>query len=481
MAVNLNSPFNITNPANASAGPGAYSDNMWYNITELKQPIVQMMLMERFKLLSVWRPFVPTQLAFNHPNGALAEEMTFKGIYSMEPNTAPVGTRQIWFGSNYTDTYSQKVVFEHYADKVAIHEYDDKINYFRRNGQSEAGMLPIVRDLLAESVTTALDILARNAHFETPRSHWISGGTVNHGETPDFSGITETDVFDLNLGRDVWESLAYEDIPFAANPNGASGMLYCLTTPSMVKQVKNAAGSEWRSVNQYANPEMLLRYEVGTWDNTRFLQSRRNVLWNCGSIKRQAPVTQTFHPGDGAYDGLVDKVYSVGQKTGVVNGITVNNDNAVATGAGDFAVNDVVTIHKARTLDSSDPDWRGIANGVNMNDPEAFIRRIVAIDASTPTSTILYFDKPIFKEIDATWFATKAVHIHTSTYIGGPAVANGVGDPIHVLAHPPQDDAGAIWRFVWLGRFKYQLINPSYAHVVYHGATPPMFGIGTAP
>jgi hypothetical protein len=46
----------------------------------------------------------------------------------------------------------------------------------------------------------------------------------------------------------------------------------------------------------------------------------------------------------------------------------------------------------------------------------------------------------------------------------------------------PIDDANAIWRFIWRGRFKYQTFLPEMFHIVFHGGgTPPVFGIGTAP
>ena len=48
------------------------------------------------------------------------------------------------------------------------------------------------------------------------------------------------------------------------------------------------------------------------------------------------------------------------------------------------------------------------------------------------------------------------------------------------MAYPmdPIDDARAIYRFIWQGRFKYQLFNPELHHVVFHGGAAPVAGSG---
>jgi hypothetical protein len=463
----LSEPFTLADHLNAAAGPGAYSDNMWSQLESLHDVGLQMALLEKFRLTSVYRPFVPVQVAMRTDTGAIAESMSWKGIFAMEPNIDPVGRRQIWFQSNYTDTFSKQIVFNDYADKVALHRYDDLVQAYRFRGS--IGLIPIARTLLGESVTVALDVLARNAILESPFFHVIAGGSTTHGPQgvtdpyPDFSGVLATDVFDLSLGRDVWEALAYQDIPMAANPNGVSGALFCVTTPTMIKTVKADADSEWRETHLYANPGLLLRHEVGMWENVRFLTTRRNVLWNCGDITTQGVTQNDYGPGDGADDQLVDGVYSVGQTSGVVNGIELDS-------AASMEANDVITIHQTRTDDF------GVTNGVDYREGTARVRRITRISGNT-----IYLDKPLFHEFPAGSFVTKGVHIHASCYIGGPSVVNGVGEPIMMYPKEPIDDANAIWRFIWQGRFKYQQFFPEMTHVVFHGGGQPTFGIGTAP
>lgn len=464
----MQEPLTLVNPLDATQGPGVYSDNMWSNLQTLRDVGLQMALLERFRLMSVYRPFVPTTVAMRTPTGAIAEEMTVKGVFAMEPNIDPVGRKQIWFTGNYTDTFSKKITFEDHADKVVLHEYDDRVQAYLFRGQ--IGMINIARTLLGESVSVALDILARNAYLSGPRCHWIAGGDVESGMTPDFSGITETDVFDIDLGREIWEALAYADVPMASNPNGVSGTLFCVTTPSTPNVIKSAStgNSQWREANLYANPSLLLRHEVGMYDNTRFLQTRRNVLWNCGEHdlpgKGQFVTQMDYGPGDGGSPDLVDGIYRVGQDhDGIEHFIELD-------GVTGLAVNDVVTLHTRRTNDY------GVTNGVDFKDGTISNRRIVKIQGNS-----VAFDKPLTREYPAGSFLTKGTHVHCSLYIGGPGVVNGVADPIMAYPMPPIDDARAIWRFIWKGRFKFQPYEPEMWHVVFHGGKAPTFGIGVAP
>lgn len=465
----MQEPFTLANPLDAAQGPGVYSDNMWYQLESLHDVAIQMALLEKFRLASVYRPFVPTQVALRTATGAIAEEMTFKGIYELEPNTTPVGSRQIWFQGNYTDTWSKKITFDFHADKVALHRYDDMLQAYLFRGR--AGLIPIAQTLLGESVSVALDILARNAFMQVPRVHYIAGGTVYTDTTPDFSGILETDTFDLEISRDIMEAMAYADLPMAANPNGPGVAMWCITTPSATKVVKSAADSEWRETHLYADPSMLLRYEIGMWEGTRFLQTRRNVLWNCGAYdgvgQGRFTTMLDYGPGDGGSPNLVDGIFQVGQaaSTGVQNWIQL--DSVVG-----LEVNDVVTIHQTVTNDF------GVVDGVDFREGTARVRRIVDIDANTNSIT---FDKPLFHEFPAGSYVTKGTHIHASVYVGGPGVINGVGDPIMMYPMEPIDDARAIFRFIWQGKFKYQCVEPDWIHVVFHGGAAPQFGIGTAP
>ena len=122
MPTSLTNPFGLTDALNASAGPGAYSDNMWYIWESLKDPAIQLALQERYRTNSLYRPLVATTVVMRNPNGSIPESTTIKGVFDMEPGgIEPIGMRQIWLKSNYTDSFSQSIFFRHYGDKVTAH------------------------------------------------------------------------------------------------------------------------------------------------------------------------------------------------------------------------------------------------------------------------------------------------------------------------------------------------------------------------
>lgn len=459
----LSEPFTLANPLDAAQGPGAYSDNMWYKLETLKDPIIQMTLLERWRAQSVWRAFNYVQVAMRHANGALAERMTWKGVFDMEPTTDPVGTRQIWFPNNYTDTWEKEITFKTYADKVALHEYDDAVQAYLYNGR--AGLRNIARTLLGRSATVFQDILIRNAYLNHPYPRYMGGATS-------FSGIDDTATywFDPSVARDIWMDLSYNGVPLAVNPtgNGTSGMMICITTPSVIKNIQDQVGNEWYTLYLQSNPSALLRYEVGSYKNVRFIASPRNVLWNCGDIITRATLNNAYGPGDGGSPDKVDNVYTVGQSSGVNHWI----ENTITVGTS-FQVGDIVTIHRTVTSDF------GVTDGVDYREGTARRRRIVAIgDGTTGPLGALTFDRPLFHDFPAGSYITKAYDIHPSVFLAGPGgVVTGVGDPIMAYPMPPIDDARAIWRFVWKGRFDTQLFMPEVFEVVFSGGTRPSRGI----
>jgi hypothetical protein len=465
----LSEPFTLSDHTNAALGPGAYSDNMWYQLESLKDPVIQMQLLQRWRAGSIWRQYSPTQVAMRTPTGAISETMTWKGIFDMEPTPEPVGLRQIWYPNNYTDTWSKQINLLPYADKVALHEYDDRVQAYLFNGR--AGLKNIAATLLGQSATVFQDILIRNAYLDHPYPRFTGAAT-------DFSGIDDTATywFDPTIAGDIWMDLAYQGHPMAQNPNGngAGGTMICLTTPSVINNIQQQVGNEWYTLYMQANPGALLQYEVGMYKNVRYAAHPLNVLWNCGDIITRAALDNAYGPGDGAGGaGLVDGVYTVGQSTttGVVQWIENTVDVAFPVGA--FVVGDIVTIHQTVTADF------GVTDGVDYREGTARRRRIVAIgDGVTGPAGALTFDRPLYHEFPAGSFITRAQDIHPSVFMAGPGgCVTGVGQPIEAYPMDPIDDARAIWRFIWKGLFKTQLFMPEVYEVFFSGGTRPTRGI----
>lgn len=476
MPTSLTNPFGLSNALDASTGPGAYSDNMWYIWETLKYPALQMALQERYRANSLYRPLVSTTVVMRTPGGAIAESMTIKGIFDMEPNgIEPIGMRQIWLKSNYTDTFSQSVRFQHFGDKVTAHKYDAAVQAFLYRGK--AGLIPMARTQLGQSVTINLDIQARNAYMAGPRSHFSDPDNVT--SFADISQAGAVGVYNLNENRDIWMDLSYEDVPMSVSPLGNQvGTMVCVTTPSIIREIieqARAAGGGWIEVIKYARPEEALRYEVGTFDNIRFIAARRNVLWNCGTIVAQMATAENYNAADGATAELVDGVYQVGQpaSAGVKNYIELTSLGAGSIA--DFAKNDMVTIH-TRRFATVPTDGKGVLNGVDYREGTAKLRRIVEIDVANAR---ISFDKPLFYEFPAGSFVTKAEHIHPSTYVAGAeAVINAVAEPINFVEPDAIDDLKAIWRFAWDGYYGMQVYRPEVFRTMFSSGRTPRWGTG---
>lgn len=479
MPTSLTNPFGLTNALDASTGPGAYSDNMWYKWESLKDPAIQMALQERYKTNSLYRALVATTVVMRNPNGSIPESMTVKGVFDMEPNgVEPIGMRQIWLKSNYTDAFSQSIRFNHFGDKVVAHKYDSAVQAYLYRGTP--GLIPMARTMLGQSVTVNLDIQSRNAYLSGPRMHYSDPTNVTS-----FANISQSagrGKYNLAENRDIWMDLTYEDVPMASSPLGNSvGTLICVTTPSVIREIieqVRAIGGDWIDVVKYANPEMALRYEVGSFDNVRFIAARRNVLWNCGTITVQMATAEAYNAADGATAQLVDGVYQVGQPAaaGVRNYIELS---ALTTGTiADFHVNDMVTIH-TRRFATAPTDGKGVLNGVDYREGTAKLRRVVEVDT---TNSRIAFDKPLFYEFPAGSFVTKAEHIHPSTYVAGPeGVINAVAEPINFVEPDAIDDLKAIWRFAWDGYYQQQVYRPEVFRTMFSAGRTPRWGVGVAP
>jgi hypothetical protein len=142
-------------------------------------------------------------------------------------------------------------------------------------------------------------------------------------------------------------------------------------------------------------------------------------------------------------------VYAVGQQSGVLKYITV----ASATG---FAVGDLVTIHRTRT------NANGVTNGVDYTEGSAENRIIRKISGAQ-----ISFDKPIMEDLATNLgggvyaYMTKARHIHTAAFIGGPGgVALGVGIAPELHTPAVVDDREAMHRFSWDATIKYAPYTP---------------------
>jgi len=294
-----------------------------------------------------------------------------------------------------------------------------------------------------------LDILVRNAFVDAPFA-------LYRGTASDMAGLGASDVYDPSDGQKVWKYMANRNVPFANDPTGVGGAtLLAISTPTVIFDIQNHENdSLWKSVIEYSQPEKALRYEVGAWTGVRYLQTVRNVLFNCGTITAQTQLAVAITPGDGAA-ATVDSVYTVGQASGVTRYATVDD----VTG---FSIGDILTIHKTRT------NSYGVTNGVDPTEGTMRHRRVISLDTD---NNRIAFDKPFLDDFDIDDYVTLGRDIQMTAFVAGPAIAAGIGQAPQVYALDPIDDLQATYRFTWDAYLKYQLYRVEYGEVVYSAGT----------
>lgn len=442
-----------------------YSDNPWEVMDRNQRVWYDPELATMYRRNAVFSP----TLNFVKNNGSVrASKMVMNQQLDPHPDTSQLANRQIWMPASHIDSRQIEVEFKRHGGKVAMHKYDDLVTYWKQNNR--AGIRRIIRGALGFHMVSVLDLIARDAYvggaLDTGYEMYVGGGS-------DFSGITTQDLFELNIGLDIWLGMTLRDVAVAQGPSGAQNNILCYTTPSVIYDIQKGTGSdEWIAVNQYEGRAQALRYEVGTYKNIRFVQSPRLVLWNCGALIAQGSVDAAITAGDGSPDPdtptKVDGTYLTGQSSdGITHYISVGS---WGTGSlADIDVGDMVTIHVTRTADY------GITNGVDFKEGTAHVRRVVGKSA-TPDQLVL--DKPIMVDMDTDLgggvyaYVTKGRHIHASVFVGGPqGIVSGVAQPPRMYTPDPIDDFESIYRFSWDAYLGHQPYAPEVFEVVLSAGT----------
>lgn len=449
-----------------------YSDNPWEVIDKNQRTWYDPDLIALFRQSAL---FTPTIQFVKNLGDLRATKMVMSQLLDPHPDYTALAVRQIWMPASHVDSRQLEITFSRYGGKVAYTVYDDMVTYWRQNNAE--GIRQIMRGALGQHQLDVLDLLARNAYIKGALD---SGYTLFQGGGTAFDDITTTNTFDLNVALDIWLGMSMRGVASAMGTNGTTNNIICYTTPSVIYDIQKGtnAHDEWISVNQYQGMNNLLRYEVGSYKNVRFVQSPKLVLWNCGTVTAQGSVTTAIHAGDGApnpANAKVDNLWEVGQTSaGIVNYISVGS---WGTGTlADINVNDMITIHTTRTSSF------GVTNGVNPFEGTAQTRRVVSKTAS-PDHIVL--DRPIMTDMSSDLgggvyaYVTKGRNIHASIFVGGPnAIVSGVAAPPRFHTPPPVDDFEMVQRFSWDAYLGYQVYAPEVFEVVFSAGTTRVKGTG---
>ena len=367
-----------------------------------------------------------------------------------------VNNDEISFTANYIedplglDSRQRELAVKRYGDKVQVHKSS---NYFQMWKQSGGrNWQPLLRGLLGNNVRRKIELLSRNAFMLGPKSYW----TYAKAGVSDFSGLDYSAKFNLSMVN-AWNlRLGSTGIPVIPGDKAKAKVAIIPpgSTYDFQESLAAASASEaalWRDAQIYSSSVETLSYEIGSYKNIRFVEVPSDtyglnpaVLYNAGNIFKQCTITSAIQAGDGAPDPettKVDETWKVGQKD-VTHYIQLSDFDA-----GEFEVNDFVSIHTLRT------NAFGVTNGVNFLSGRTIVRRVVAVDAA---NNRLSFDRPIMNKYTTDLgggvygYVTKAVHVGFNLVLGSRGgIMGNTNKMIEFYEPKPVDDFESVWRYVW--------------------------------
>jgi N4-gp56 family major capsid protein len=404
----------------------------------------EQMLLETLRTKSILVPFTAMKEDFRARDTGI---IVFTEVYDTDPNFNALSETGIWLTGSYLDSRSVQIAMEIHGDVLKFSDYNEVVNYWN-NGDLRG----LIRGKLGQNQVDYLDILARNAFLSVDDNYKIFSGT---GSADRFD-VAQTDIFDPDLGELVRVHLEEREIPGVVQVADAAGqVIVCATTPRVVYDIRTG-NADWLEVQEYEQTGRKFTAEAGMWAGVRYVRTNRLKLFNHGTVGTETtiPTGGDTVVGQGAA-ATVDTVYTVGQ-SGSTRYISVDD----STG---FAAGDLVTISEGGGDDG------GGGHPPLETDGTQETRRIVSVD--TGGANRLTFDKPLLKPHSAGDYVTKGVHLNASIFMGGPAVAYGVGERPHPTLPPKIDDLQMVQRFGWRGFLKFQMFRPEWIEVVESGGS----------
>ena len=425
-------------------------------------------LLQAFKLSSNYSQLVPVQVDFT---AMRTKKIIWSGLWGLEPNINAIDARSLWLPTMHPDGFQIELTLDSYGGKIALHKYDELITFFTSRGRDARVLAGLSRTMLSEAIITHMEKKIRNAFMTLP-IYYIQGGGTG------FNDIADTDLYDPGIAMDVSLEFAYNETLDPNQANGVSAVAFA--SPGVIYQAQKDSG--YTGVAQYSEigARSLLRYEMGAYKGfTRYVQHPINVLWNCGAITAQAPVSAAINAGDGAPAPASEKVlksYMVGQKSGPTRYIQLGTFDVGSIT--DFKKGDRVSIHVLKSDGATAP--YDVVDAPLPTDGYKVDRIVHEVDTGNGR---LVFTKPIQEdyttEIETGIYAyvTKGLHIHACVVVTGPgAVVGGFAQPPQIMFPPAVDDRLAMYRISWDSVHEYGLYRPEVAVVIFCAGYTSQYG-----
>lgn len=431
-----------------------YPDNPWEGLATNQVKKYDPILREFWVPRKVYSNFTAASVDTRGMPNTNSMEVT--SIILPRTNTTPLSARQLWMDASRFDSASRTVSTQRNGAKVAYHDEDPLITYWRTSGGGLSAIRELVNRGLGKMMSEMSEILIRNAFLSNSYKMYGDGSGNSFNDVDTYTKrLTTSQLEEISLGMKI------RGVPFAQGEGPAK--LVAITTPSVTFDLlreASATGNEdaFIDVMKYAHAERIFKGEIGTYKGVRFIETNYAYLLNCGPIIRQTTITAAHNAGDGVNPNVkVDGVYAVGQTSGITNYIQLADVGE--EGAEDaFVENDMISLHLTRG------STFGVPNGALYTEGTKFDSRIVAVD---------YDNNRIVLEDPLPWdfntdlgsgvygYATKARHLSTTTFIGG---MDGV---LQAIKHPPRlhapvavDDFASVHRFSFDQRIGYHVWEP---------------------
>jgi len=436
----------------------------------------------RFRNNSVYTPLVQWTSELNETKSSRGTVVT--ELIAGDTDVDEIPLMATTLDAMGVDSRSRTFGYGNYAGKVQLNKKSNIFNQWKVQGGGN-DWRPLLRGVLGDDVIKKHELLSRNIFLKGPTTHWTYGGNATSIAT-----IDSADTFSLETVIDWNFRLGQTGAPLV--PGDSAKAKLCIIPPGVTYAIRkslaaasNNEAAMFRDVSLYGGNA--LNYEIGTFSSVRFVEAPSDeygmnpaVLYNVGAITKQWGVTAPIKMNDGAPDPettKVDTVWAVGQKA-VTHYIQLESyTNA------DFAVNDVVTIHTARTA------AYGVTGGVDPLSGRTIQRRIVAVD---DVNKRLTFDRPILFNYDVpmtgssvtgntlgTFYAwvTKGANIGMCLALGSlGGVLGAVAEPLTFYEPVPVDDRMQIWRFVYDMTLGWNVWEPNLFEVHFCAVKIPKVG-----
>ena len=442
-----------------------YGTDPWENIESNQRVWYDPLLRSTYRASTIYTQMVPYATQPMLPNNAA--RMVFNFAYDYLPDTGPIALRHTELAPVGLDGMQVEVEFTRYGFETAYDKFDDYVSYWVQQGQSAAGLRPLIQERLSRQMVETMDRLIRNAFLDTSFLNLVNGAYTGADQ------MTATDKYDLGIVDQSILRAQTQNVWTSAAPGLPPGALLCIGTPGQHYDIMTGAlDSKWIEIQKYASLKPFNQYEIGSYHNSRHLVSNGNVLWNCGPITAQTNITAAATALDGAPDPATTKVdgtYKVGQ-----SGDLATHSITVESTVG-FNIGERVTISKLKNQAAAvaaNPKLR-VLNAPPYDEKVFLTRRIVNI----PDATHLVFDRPLQRDFTTEiadtgtgvatgssgcyGFVTKGLSLHINLVIAEPnGVVNALCVPPRVYAPPPIDTMQSVYRFGWDAYMKYQIVRP---------------------